>query len=462
MEDVLRLSALQRLDDLVAEADRLWPAHPENIPKYEDWLHEAHELVGELPAHAVKLAELRAKALPSTEEQHEQRTEQSRWLFADARDQWWHNQLEKLVSGLEAFADPATGLVSRGTSAEHGWGLQKRLDSAQELRDGFVEDGEYGRAWTEALPAIRAAYPGLALTPQLGLVPLGPDPDSELWEFAHVQTGAPAERGPDGKLVLQEATGLVFVLLPGGTFRMGAQKSDSNAANYDPQGRPDERPVHAVTLSPFLLSKYEMTQAQWLRFTGLNPSNYVPTNEVFGGRKTTLLHPVEQVSWTACSESLARLSLVLPTEAQWEYAARAETTDVWWTGNEKETLTGAANLADSCCKRNGGSPSWVYEEWLDDGYVVHAPVGRFAANPFGLHDVIGNVNEWCRDQGDDYTNPVRRGDGEREVTESPYRVDRGGNFTAAAADARSAYRDANSPDAAGNVLGVRPARSITP
>jgi formylglycine-generating enzyme required for sulfatase activity len=93
------------------------------------------------------------------------------------------------------------------------------------------------------LPEIRSAYPGLALTPQLGLVPLGSDEVSNLWEFAHLQTGEPAVRSGDGKLSLTEGTGLVFVLLPGGTFQMGAQKSDPQEPNYVPQAEGNEGPV---------------------------------------------------------------------------------------------------------------------------------------------------------------------------------------------------------------------------
>src|SRR6185503_3453921 len=186
---------------------------------------------------------------------------------------------------------------------------------------------------------------------------------------------------PDGTLVLKEETGLVFVLLPGGTLRMGAQKSDPNGASYDPESEGNEGPIQEVALSPFFMSKYEMTQGQWLRFTGKNPSRYDPRSE-FGGHRSTLLHPVEQVSWTTCSEVLSRMDLLLPTEAQWEYAARAGTLSVWWTGDVKESLAGAANVADSFCRKNGGPSVWVYEDWLDDGYSVHAPVGSYAPNAF--------------------------------------------------------------------------------
>jgi hypothetical protein len=95
--------------------------------------------------------------------------------------------------------------------------------------------------WAEAIasiadPKASPEYEGLAITPQLGLLPIGRDPRSKLWEFAHLQTGAPAVRDPQsGELAIGEETGLVFVLVPGGAFEMGAQKDDPSGTNYDPQ-----------------------------------------------------------------------------------------------------------------------------------------------------------------------------------------------------------------------------------
>ena len=174
------------------------------------------------------------------------------------------------------------------------------------------------------------------------------------------------------------------------------------------------------------------------------------------------LHPVEQVSWHDCMEVMRRMDLELPTEAQWEYAARSGTDTIYWTGDEVISLEGAANIADRHAKRNGGSPSWPFEDELDDGYTVHAPVGRFKANPFGLHDVHGNIWEWCRDGFGHYGMPVNPTNGERHPSIPRMRVLRGGSFYYGAWDARSAVRWDNAVTVRDHDIGLRAARPELP
>ena len=543
LEEVLRLSDIKRLNDYVAEAEDLWPAVPGKIPAMKEWLKKAEELVRHRPDHLKTLTALREKALPYDasmrdydRKAHPQAAEVSKqrtWRFPNPELEWQHDTLSELVAGLETFTDPDPfkGALSS---------VKERLEFASTIHKKSIED--YKEAWEKAVSSIAdpghcPMYEGLRIKPQLGLVPIGRDPHSKLWEFAHLQTGEIPERGEDGKLLLSEEMALVFVLLPGGSFMMGAVRPSlgvrtekgsvelrvqeivegslaerlqiepgdlvqavngvevksaedlakvfgplrSSAAvtvelerggerknfsgnlgpNIDLEAHGNEGPVQEVTLAPFFISKYEMTQGQWLRFTEENPSLYGPERK-FLGKQHSLLHPVEQVSWEDCDRVLKRLDLVLPTEAQWEYACRAGTRSVWWTGDERESLEGSVNIADQAAARAGVSWGDI-KDWpeLDDGYVVHAPVGVYAANPFGLHEVHGNVYEWCRDWFGDYKLPGNLNDGERQVPiGARYRVSRGGSFGHAARYSRSADRYYYTPGVRDRGLGLRPAMGV--
>ncbi len=508
---VLRLSDVKVLQELEARADELWPPYPEEIRAMDLWLADARALVGNLEAHRATLREMRASALPWADEDRasdlanprftaeltekqkeladwmaeldratddesrasaeakvvelERRVQeltdklQSRktWRFDAAELQWQHDVLAELIEGLERFE--ADLLAEDASGPDRGWSVPRRRKFAQDLRAGFAEGGTYAAAWDSALPALAETYPGLELETQMGLMPIGPDPASGLWEFAHLMTGRPAERGADGHLVLTEETGVVLVLLRGGSFLMGAQNADPTARNYDAQARTSEIPVHEVELSPFLLSKYELTQGQWLRLTGLNPSVYK-----LGRMASGLLHPVEQVSWLDCMRWLQRADLSLPSEAQWEYGARGGTETAWWTGAQRESLreAHAANLADQAAARTG--VAWpAIEEWpeLDDGWGAHAPVGTFEPNDFGLQEVVGNLWEWCLDGYDEGfyrrssgVDPVAPDDG------SGAHVNRGGGFNYSAEYGRSAARLTATESFADVSLGVRPARRL--
>ncbi|MEM7231881.1 MAG: bifunctional serine/threonine-protein kinase/formylglycine-generating enzyme family protein [Planctomycetota bacterium] len=455
LDEIRRLADTKRLGELSTEAANLWPCRPEKVSAMEDWLSKAEALYARRSMHRASLDELRRRraaklvAAPEGDET---------WRFRDTEDQWQHDTLVQLVEGL---GDLGTTESSEGLIAS----VRGRLERAKTIRARSIETPRDD--WNRAIASIAnskecPAYRGLRLSPQIGLVPIGRDPDSGLWEFVHLETGDAPSRDENGRLLLTETTGLVLVLLPKGSFRMGAVKPSEETPrgtpNVDPYAFSNEAPVREVALDAFFLSKYEMTQEQWARLEGRNPSAFR-----VGGKKYVAKHPVEQVSWNLCSEVVWRVGLTLPTEAQWEYGTRGGTSSVWWTGDERGQLEGAANLADQAAARAGAHWSDI-QDWpeLDDGFAVHAPVGSFRANPFGLHDVHGNVWEWCRDWHASYELPVASGDGERIVTSTKVqrRAIRGGGFVYAAYKSRSALRREAGIDFRSNDVGLRPARPV--
>jgi formylglycine-generating enzyme required for sulfatase activity len=433
LADLRRLSEVMLLSELEARAGALWPAVPERVPDLRAWLGEARDLASHLAAHERMLGELRAGTAPAT----------------GLERAWWEGTLADLVERLRTFSGRTIPDV------------EGRLAFAETIERRSL--GDHRAAWDAAVAAIGdparcPAYGGLTLQPLLGLVPLGRDPRSGLFEFWHVQSGAQPARGPDGGLLLAEDTGIVLVLLPGGRFLMGAQRDDPSAPNFDPGAQVDESPLIEVELEPFLLSKYELTQGQWLRATGANPSRYRAGGAAVS-RVHTLLHPVESVTWSECDATLKHLALILPSEAQWEYAARAGTVTPWWTGSTHASLDGAENLADASAAKSGVSwDSLAEAPELDDGFVLHGPVGSLAPNPFGLYDVLGNVYEWCRDTYEHYY-LGRLPDGTAPPGE-PVLVVRGGCFEVAPQNARSSFRGLGSLEFSAPLIGVRPAMAL--
>lgn len=441
--DILRLSDGYTLQGLQDEMDTsLWPPR-DNADALDAWLGEAQALVSRRARHGERLDEL-----------------SSRIAAGDADDDtlWWHGQLSELTAALDAFtADDPFGHTLAS--------VDRRRRLHDEILDASLR-GDAAEAWRRATAEIgdrdaNPIYDGLALSPQWGLVPLGRDDSSGLWEFVDVQTGVPPTSGEGAGFAIGDETALVFVLLPGGTFTMGSGPGD-------PWANPDE-PAHTMRVAPFFLAKHEMTQGQWARVTGRTPSNFLPP--AYPPWPVSAAHPVEQISWDDARETLRRLGWVLPTEAQWEYAARAGTTTTWSNGDDPEALDDVANLADLDARDGGGSTGWSYvgaeRHGLRDGHVIHAPVGSFAPNPFGLHDMHGNLWEWCREMPAPYLLELAiRGDGERvvpdEIPDTGSRVLRGGAYSNPPEELRSAKRWSAPRDFSSQVVGVRPARAIEP
>ena len=162
-----------------------------------------------------------------------------------------------------------------------------------------------------------------------------------------------------------------MVSLEGGCFLMGSKN-----------GYPIEQPVHEVCIRPFKMDKYEVSQGDFQAKMGANPSRFKGANL-----------PVESLTWDEAFAYCKKSSKRLPTEAEWEYAARAGSSTAYYWGDEFDTKK--SNYCDSECDLNIRDPK------NSDGFKYTAPVGTFPANPLGLHDMEGNVNEWVQDWMED-------------------------------------------------------------
>jgi formylglycine-generating enzyme required for sulfatase activity len=236
-----------------------------------------------------------------------------------------------------------------------------------------------------------------------------------------------------------------MVFIPPGTFRMGSPTNEVDREE-------SEGPQTAVTITKgFWMGEYEVTQGEYLAVMGSNPSYFTTTN----GFAEDLSRPVESVSWFDATNCCAKLTereraagriatnsvYRLPTEGEWEYACRGLTSTRFSYGDD----SGYTNLTN-------------YAWYLDNSGVTTHPVGQKLPNPWGLHDMYGNVWEWCQDWFDTYPGGIAV-DPQGPVTGSS-RVIRGGGWCSGFGwriprDCRSAYRFISFPDSWGNFIGFR-------
>jgi formylglycine-generating enzyme required for sulfatase activity len=231
--------------------------------------------------------------------------------------------------------------------------------------------------------------------------------------FAFVQRG------------LAQAPEIEMVRVTGGCFQMGDTFGDGDA---------DEKPVHEVCVDDFYLGKYEVTQEQWQTVMGSNPSRF---------KECGSNCPVEQVSWDDVQEFISRLNqrtgrrFRLPTEAEWEYAARS--------GGKGEKWSATSNEGEL------DQYSWLVG---NSGARTH-PVGEKRPNGLGLYDMTGNVWEWCSDwygenyyQGSPRYNPEGPGNGSNRVL-------RGGSWFDDPGFVRAAFRYGFPPPSRDSLFGFR-------
>ena len=236
------------------------------------------------------------------------------------------------------------------------------------------------------------------------------------------QGGSSSLSPTDKKRILDNlVSNMVYVA--GGTFTMGATSEQGGDAYSD------EKPAHQVTLSPYSIGRYEVTQEEWEAVMGSNPSE-------FKGAK----RPVEQVSWNDCREFIRKLNAMtgktfrLPTEAEWEFAARG--------GNSSRGYKYAGG-------NDVGTVAW-YDR--NSGDATHN-VGTKQPNELGLYDMAGNVSEWCNDWMDNYSSSSQTNP--KGATSGSDRVIRGGSWYSRAGNCRVSHRGYDSPDNRYINLGLR-------
>ena len=232
-----------------------------------------------------------------------------------------------------------------------------------------------------------------------------------------------------------------MVVVPSGSFLMGSPPDPvpDPFSNQKPKpiGEPNEKPQHRVQIQSFAIGKYEVTQEQWYELMGNNPS---------ANKGRTL--PVEQVSWEDVQQFIAKLNQKtgrryrLPSEAEWEYAARAGTATDWSHGNDESKL---------------GNYAWYIQ---NSGGKTQA-VGQKLPNAFGLFDMHGNVWEWTQDcWHEDYAGAPIDGNSWTTACTENRRVFRGGAWVYGSAGLRSAFRSSYFPDYRDLNFGFRLARDL--
>jgi formylglycine-generating enzyme required for sulfatase activity len=295
------------------------------------------------------------------------------------------------------------------------------------LKQGMSQPLEYGSLSTQAqgdflfVPKsvqerIRAEQEAKAAPP----LPSAPSPAAD--EMQGPAFDPAAVQPQPGDVMINRLTGMELVYMPGGCFTMGASAKELSRFVW-------ELPAHEVCVDGFWMGRHEVTQAEWQAVMGGNPSGHQA-----GGS-----HPVENVSWDEIQTFLSRLNSSmgrryrLPTEAEWEYACRAGGTGLYCGGDD----------IDSIAWHEGNS-----------GGRTHA-AGELRANAFGLHDMSGNVWEWCSDLFDHNYYKVSIRYNPQGPAKGDKRVVRGGSLGSKAQNCRAAFRFRNMPDYREDWLGFR-------
>ena len=236
-----------------------------------------------------------------------------------------------------------------------------------------------------------------------------------------------------------EYQGMVFI--PGGWFKMGSTIEK------------DEQPVHNIYITGFYLDKYEVTVAQYREYCRIN-GRKMPRQPRWSNDR----HPVVNVSWIDANRYAKWKGKRLPTEAEWEYAARSGGKRYFYSwGKTKPFRQLGGNIADESVrveKRN-----WIIWNGYVDGYIYSSPCGSFYCNELGLYDMTGNVLEWCSDLYDQYYYKNSPKYNPKGPSKGTHRVCRGGSWNYGPRSVRTTKRIRFRPDVTLNYLGFRCAKS---
>ncbi len=318
------------------------------------------------------------------------------------------------------YADPATAVAAlEGLSRKYPWDsrIQQRLREENEVQSRVRRRKKFRKN------VKLIGVPLLALGALIAVVGLGAVASLRV-SPARTRTPDRIPTNPSEGQVITNSIGMELVYIPPGRFMMGSPETESGRFS-------DEGPRRSVTISRgFWMGRYPVTQAQYLAVTGGNPSRFK------GGDR-----PVESVSWNDAAEFLEKLSegeernYRLPTEAEWEYAARAGTTTAYYFGDD------AGRLGDYA--------------WHSGSSRTH-PVGQKTPNAWGLYDMHGNVCEWCSDWYQDSYRGLPETDPTGPNTGTS-RVLRGGSWLNDPGGCRSASRVRGAPGSrlSGGSLGFR-------
>jgi len=359
------------------------------------------------------------------------------WNRTTPKGRTWQEILEEELAAARGLV-----VVWSAKSVKRKWvidevheGIRRRLPIFQVLIDRVMPPLEFRSKQSVNLSAWEGDTNAFAFQNVVRNIrsilgqPASPEPLKPATQETQPAEG-PKELEPQVTNELTNNLGMRFLLIPAGTFMMGRGIAE--------EGDEDEQPQHQVTFSqPFYLQTTPVTQGQWQRVMGGNPSLFQECGEDC---------PVENVSWEDVQDFIRKLNQIentdkyrLPTEAEWEYACRAGNTQSYCFGDGKAELDRYAWYADNSEKS------------------TH-PVSRLRPNAWGLYDMHGNVYEWCQDWYGKYSpGPVTDPKG---PSTGGHRVLRGGSWDGEAGEVRSAYRHRLTPSYRYGHEGFRVARGL--